>query len=360
MKKIILGILLLMILLLAACTSESGKGKQPGDTPESNDAGESESSSEEETAEDTYANVFPFTGEPTNDPVDHRALAVMVNNHSKARPQTGLSQADIVYELLAEGEITRFLAVFHSTIPDEVGPVRSARPYYFNLAKAHDAIYTYHGAANFIDEQIRNDGHDYLNGATYDNDGRLFKRDNTRKAPHNSYLLTEGVASVADRKGYESSRNIAPFTFTNEKTALNSGGKEVSDLKIIYSERFDSTVSYAYDSKDGKYMRYSDGKRTEERDDNVPIKLANVLIIETSHQVIDSAGRRDIDLISGGKGYLLQAGKLREITWKNESGRIIPYAGDEKAGMLPGRTWVNVIPSSPGLEQSVSYRVTGE
>ncbi|MFG6115489.1 DUF3048 domain-containing protein [Halobacillus sp. MO56] len=355
MKKYVMGVLLLLSLLLAACTNEETEGKEPADAPEK-ETQDSESYEKKEPEENTYSHVFPFTGEPTNETVDQRAIAVMVNNHSKARPQTGLSQADIVFELLAEGEITRFLAVFHSNIPDKIGPVRSARPYYFNLAKVHDAIYTYHGAAKFIDDQIRNDGHDYLNGATYDNDGKLFQRDNTRKAPHNSYMLTDGISPVIERKGYAASRQIEPYFYTDEESAETKNGKDASDLKIVYSKRFDVTVAYAYDEDKGRYLRYNDGKQTLEREGKTPIELDNVLIIETSHRVIDSAGRRDIDLNSGGKGYLLQKGKLHEVTWKNEAGRIIPYQGDKKIGLVPGQTWINVIPADPGLEHSVSYR----
>ncbi|WP_028784681.1 DUF3048 domain-containing protein [Thalassobacillus devorans] len=355
MNKYVMMLLLLLPLLLAACTSDETEGKEPADAPEkeTRDPG---NYGKEKPEENTYTNVYPFTGEPTNDTVDHRAIAVMVNNHSKARPQTGLSQADIVYELLAEGEITRFLAVFHSNIPDEIGPVRSARPYYFKLAKAHDAIYTYHGAAKFIDDQIRNDGHDYLNGAVYDNDGKLFRRDNTRKAPHNSYLLTDGIPAVIEQKGYTASHQIEPYFYTDENSKKTQNGKDVTDVKIVYSNRFGVTVAYEYDEDKERYIRYNDGKQTVEREGQTPIELDNVLIIETSHRVIDSAGRREIDLNTGGKGYLLQKGKLHEVTWKNDSGRIVPYQGKEKLGLVPGQTWVNVIPADPGLERSVSYR----
>ena len=88
--------------------------------PESSETSEQPEEKEVELAEEpeeeevTYDNVYPLTGEPTNEEVDHRVISVMVNNHAKARPQSGLSQADVVYEVLAEGQITRFLALYHS------------------------------------------------------------------------------------------------------------------------------------------------------------------------------------------------------------------------------------------------------
>src|SRR5690625_7813177 len=88
----------------------------------------------------------------------------MINNHPAARPQSGLSQADIVFEMLAEGNMTRFLAFFQSEQPEVVGPVRSAREYYFDLAEGYDALYVYHGAAKFINAMINDRYIVYLKG----------------------------------------------------------------------------------------------------------------------------------------------------------------------------------------------------
>src|SRR5699024_9177080 len=123
----------------------------------------------------------------------NRAIAVMINNHPQARPHAGLSKADIVFEILAEGDITRHLALFQSEQADVIGSVRSAREYYFELANGYDALYVYHGAANFVNDMIKSRKIEHLNGALYDNDGKLFKRESFRKAPHNSFLLFDGV-----------------------------------------------------------------------------------------------------------------------------------------------------------------------
>src|SRR5699024_10612055 len=130
--------------------------------------------------------TYPFTGLETTEEPNNRAVAVMVNNQIQARPQSGLHEADIVFELLAEGNITRFLALYQSTLPERVGPVRSAREYYFNIANGYDAIYVYHGAAKFVDKMIAERGIENLNAAQSDNDGELFVRESFRVAPHNS------------------------------------------------------------------------------------------------------------------------------------------------------------------------------
>lgn len=104
------------------------------------------------TDEDKAEQTYPFTGMKTKEDVTNRPVAVMVSNQEPARPQTGLANADIVMEMLTEGNVTRFMAIYQSTPPEVVGPVRSAREYFFDLADYYDAIYVYQGAAGFINE----------------------------------------------------------------------------------------------------------------------------------------------------------------------------------------------------------------
>src|SRR5690625_550991 len=151
-------------------------------------------------SDQTSKNTFPLTGINTDEGANRRAVGVMINNHPSARPQSGLSQADIVFEMLAEASITRFLALFQSEQPNMVGPVRSAREYYFELANDYDALYVYHGAAEFVNDMIVNRNIDHLNGSIYDNDGYLFKRESFRQAPHNSYLLFNTVYDESESK----------------------------------------------------------------------------------------------------------------------------------------------------------------
>ena len=84
---------------------------------------------------------YPLTGVSTDEEINARAVSVMVNNHPKARPQSGISKADVVYEILAESNITRFLAIYQSEFPENIGPIRSARDYYIELAKGYESLY---------------------------------------------------------------------------------------------------------------------------------------------------------------------------------------------------------------------------
>src|SRR5690606_38268173 len=131
MKKMSALFFLIFLLIFAASSDKeaSKEVEEPKDEPT-----DTEVETEVEPEEIEYKNVFPLTGIKTNEPVNNRIVGVMINNHSSARPQSGLSQADIVYEILAEGPITRFIAFYHSETPEVVGPVRSAREYYGKLA----------------------------------------------------------------------------------------------------------------------------------------------------------------------------------------------------------------------------------
>ncbi|GEN53731.1 DUF3048 domain-containing protein [Halobacillus faecis] len=342
---------LLVVLFLAACNKEAGAA-QPEETNEKETAvveqietEENVTVDEKEENEQAYTETFPLTGEPTSEEADHRALSVMVNNHPKARPQSGLSQADLVYEVLAEGQITRFLALFHSDIPDTIGPVRSARPYYFEIADGFHALYTYHGASMAINQKVARSGVDFLDGAMYDNNGWLFERSSDRAAPHNSYLLTEGVEQAVASKGYEAEGAPEALPFSGEGLY---DGTPVEDVQVTYGSR--TNVSFTYDEEKEQFLRSSDGEPTIDRLNGERIAADNVMIIETDHRIIDGAGRRAIDLTSGGNGFLLQKGKMKEVEWKNVNGRLLPYKDGSPLAFIPGKTWVNIIPGNAAVE----------
>lgn len=340
----------ILALVLAACAEQESSGEEtatPGDHSENKQDG----SAKKEQPESEF--VYPLTGEPADEPVTNRIVAVMINNLEPARPQSGLLEADIVYEFLAEGPITRLLALYQSEQPEVVGPVRSAREYYIETAKGHGALYVYHGAATFLEEELKKGWVDHLNGAYYDNDGHLFKREDFRVAPHNSYLLFDSVYEVAEKKGYEIEREHEPYSFLTESEISGISGDSANTVTVTYSSRPLEEVRFEYDPEREKYVRYNDGEKTIDLETKEEVTVDNIFIIETGHRVIDDALRRAIDLTSGGKGYLIHRGVAREVEWKNTDGRMLPYIDDRPAGFVPGKTWINIVPDSPGITQSV-------
>lgn len=288
------------------------------------------------------ANIYPLTGLPAEEPADNRIISVMINNHTAARPQSGLSEADIVFELLVEGNITRFLALYHSELPEVTGPVRSARKYYVDLANRYDTLYVYHGATDAINRLIEREGTDFLSGTYYDNDGHLFKRESFRVAPHNSYLQMNAVYDVAEEKGYPTTAAYEPLPFLDEEEIAAIDGEPAHHIEISYGTQ--DHVEFIYDSASGNYKRYSGGSETVELDSGEAITADNVFIIEAAHDFNNESGHRIIDTESGGSAYLIQKGKVQPAEWKSEGGRIVPAIDGETIGFVPGKTWINVIP----------------
>ena len=346
MKKRWFGFLFL-ILTLTACNSE------PKDVGEHNGNQTGNGVKEEEGITD-LATLYPLTGLPSKEESTDRSVTVMVNNHPDARPQTGLTDADIVYEVLAEGEVTRFLAVFQSTKPKVVGPVRSSRDYYIELAKGFNSLYIAHGYSPEAKKLLTNGYIDNLNGMEYD--GTLFKRSSDRVAPHNSYISFANIEKGAKENNYSLSGAPEPLVFLKTKELEEIEGEEATSISINYGTNPSFNSQFLYEKDVQKYIRFSNGEQTVDNETNASVAVDNVFIIETSHKVMDSKGRKEIDLTSGGNAYLLQQGKWQEVNWKNIDGRLLPFKGDKQIGFIPGKTWVNIIPASPGLKSAVTLK----
>ncbi len=138
--------------------------------------------------------TYPLTGIGTMEQLDRRVIGVTINNHPAARPQSGIGDADIVYEVLSEGEITRLVALFHSQLPERVGPVRSSRPYHIDLVNGYNGLLVTHGWSPEAERLLNGGSADFLNGLFYD--GTLFQRSTDRKAPHNSYITFDNIFQV--------------------------------------------------------------------------------------------------------------------------------------------------------------------
>ncbi|MCA1032918.1 DUF3048 domain-containing protein [Bacillus timonensis] len=345
------------MLLISACSSAketNNTDKVVVEKPKQEQKEEvTEEEKEEEEKEEEFKYVYPFTGVGIHEESLQRPIAVMINNHPAARPQSGLHKADIVFEVLAEGDVTRFLAVFQSESPKIIGPVRSARDYYIDLSQGLDAFYVAHGWSPEAQSILSSGKVDNLNGLFYD--GSLFWRAKHRKAPHNSYTSIENIEKGADKKGYNMELSNKPYAFLTDKEAEVIEGLDAKKVKVSYSSRSTFTNEYVYNSEKKKYERFSNNEQTIDRETEEPVLLDNILIVEMKHKVIDSYGRREVNLTSGGNGYLLQRGKAIEIEWKNVDGRFLPFKDGQELGFVQGKTWVSIIPTSPGLSGSVSF-----
>jgi hypothetical protein len=326
------------LLIISACACSNKEDQRSATSEETNQ--------QEETVvvevEDKI--VSPLTGlEVEEGKIEQRPVAVMINNHPQARPQSGLHKADVVYEALAEGMITRFLAIYQSEIPDVIGPVRSARDYYVELSKGFNALYISHGWSPSAKEKLEAGEADYLNGLFYD--GTLFWRADHRKAPHNSYISNENIVKGAEVNHFEMTTEVEPFAFLSEEEVVNLEGEQANKFVIKYDKSQIWHATYEYNQTEHIYNRYSGNEQTVDLESKEPITLSNILVVEMDHDVIDDDGRREIDLTSGGKAILLQNGLKQDVEWENRDGRIIPVKNGEIVKFVPGRIWINIVPN---------------
>nr|WP_106781418.1 DUF3048 domain-containing protein [Lysinibacillus timonensis] len=334
--------------LLAACGNEQNENNETTD--------ESQVSPEQSVVKEEVVlpYITPFTGERVANKVTTRPILVTINNHPAARPQSGLASADVVYEMLAEGDVTRLLALYQSEIPEDLGPIRSARDYFIEIAEGLDAFYIAHGYSPEAQSMLYNGIVDNINGMNYD--GTLFKRSKDRYAPHNSYISGENVKLGAEKVGASLLyQKKVSYTYYEKEESV-SVGLPANNIEINYSNFDDFNSSYTYNSSSNTYSRESGDEVTTDYLTNEPIALANVLFFEMNHSIIDSAGRRELDLTSGGTAYLFQNGYMREVQWENNDGVLKAVEADgSDVKLVPGKTWIHFVPTKPGIETSVTY-----
>src|SRR3989344_5530995 len=194
-----------------------------------------------------------FTEADSKSFIGTRPLAVMINNHVDARPQSGLVYADLVYEIVAEGGITRFLTFFLSKTPEKIGPVRSTREYYLVLVKEiGDAMLMHIGwspqALVAIESwPVRSLGRG----------GGTFWRDNSRNVATEHTAYTNGVElrKVGADLGWDGQRQFDAWKFKNDKEG-SAFAPSATNITIDFWYKGDFTAVFKYDEQSNSYLRF--------------------------------------------------------------------------------------------------------
>lgn len=285
-----------------------------------------------------------------------RPIAVTINNLHKALPQSGISQADIYYEALAEGEITRLIAVFQEFTSEKIGPVRSAREYFTYFALDNDALYIHHGGSETGYAAIRNRGVDDLDGMS---DRTAFWRDETRANQpgmyeHSSYVSSSGILESWQNEGYEMNRDPqerAMFLFHKEDKEIENG---TSGQKVTLPYSTYQVSQFFYNQEESVYERYQTDEPQIDEETGEVLTVKNILIQTAPTSVIDGEGRRSIELVGEGEGVYITLGKSQPIRWRKSSYDSPTRWYDEDGRELilnPGKTWICVYPT--GAEYTV-------
>lgn len=347
MKKLFILSILLLGITLSGCGKEE-TATQP-ETPPAPQAETPVPQQPEEPAKPTFNYTAPLTGLGTNEELPKRIVMVMINNAPQARPQSGLDKADIVYEILAEGAVTRFVGIYHSQKPEIIGPVRSIRPYYVDIGSGFDAIMVHAGGSPDALHTLNSKGMAHMDEIY--NAGPSFWRESFRKAPHNLYTDLDKLWKGAKSLGFRMEAEIPELTFA--EGSQEAVGNPAKKINVSYTSQYE--VSYEYDENQKRYKRFTMGKPHIDLTTKEQLSTVNLLVLSSTHKILDKEGRRDVDVFGPGKGYLFQRGKAQEITWERKGGLIRAYADGKEISLYPGSTWINMIPNKPPLNQSVKF-----
>jgi hypothetical protein len=312
-----------------------------------------ESPTETTTPTPSAAFLAPLTGLPIDKEVTNRPFSVMINNLAPARPQSGLTQADTVWELLAEGGITRLVAVFQSKeFTDPIGPIRSIRPYFIQVGEFYSGVLVHVGASNDAFAILRSQHKEDLDEIT--NAGAYFYRDKSRKAPHNVYSTLEKLRAGAAKRKYEATAAVPILTFDKAPAQLaNAAAATQIEIKFMLS---DYKVSYTYDSAKAVYSRFINAKPHIDKNNNEQLTATNLVVLAAKHVTYDDVGRLEVDLNSGGDAMLFQNGKAISCKWEHKKGDMIRLMKNGKElPFLPGVTYYHVVPNSTALDKHVTF-----
>ena len=273
----------------------------------------------------------------------YKPVAVMIENTVPARPQKGLGQADIVYEVLVENaSMTRFMCVFNDNMPKTAGPVRSSRPYYIDLADEFGGAYCFFGGPEYKPASIytrleKSPLKIVANGIT-GKWGKYYWRSKDKAAPHNVYTDLTRIAEL-----FEELPAAKHFLFDAAATPV---GDDVTKIEVPYNKSTLDTV-YTYDAASKKYLRSVNGKPFVDGLDNQQIAVTNVIVQNTKLEFTgDYKGRVEISFIGKGEADVFTAGKHIKATWEKKSAAeptVYRDSNGKEIVLQPGNTWVQVV-----------------
>jgi Protein of unknown function (DUF3048) N-terminal domain/Protein of unknown function (DUF3048) C-terminal domain len=307
---------------------------------------------EEVNVEEKEKYVSPLTGMEVADEqtTKKQITGIMIENSPESRPQSGLDKAGVVYEAIAEGGVTRFLALFQESEPDYIGPVRSARPYYVEWAYAFDASYAHVGGSPEglarIKELGVKDLDQFYNSSSY-------WRESSRYAPHNVYTSSARMAELNTKKGFTSSTFNAWQRKIDVAQTPTANTIDFSVSGPTYSPRF------VYDAATNSYKRFQSNKPhnvlAKDKKTTTQITPKVIIALVLKQGLKDDGYHTDYITTGSGKMFVFQDGIVSVGTWSRTIDKA-NYTFTDKYG-LPmklnaGQTWVTAV----GAEGAVNYK----
>lgn len=278
-----------------------------------------------------------------------------IPNDFAARPQAGLGSADMVWEMLAEGGITRYMAVFHSEEANQVGPIRSARLSDLHYAPMLRGILSHVGASQIVLQRVRAAA---ARGEFIEADQFLYSgfytRVGSRAAPQNVYTSTGRIREAAKAAGDSGGVDVPALRFHREGSLGGAGRPEDAANRVSIPYLGAMALIYQYDPGAGGYTRAQAGVTTIDAATGKPVVATNVVVIHTEITpqpgiIEDALGALSLDIRSTGTGKvsIFNADRRYDGTWSREGTEMYRFTDPSGSPipLLPGQTWVHVVPT---------------
>ncbi len=294
----------------------------------------------------TCAYRHPLTGACLErDPYDGAlppVYAVMVENSRDAWPQAGLLESFLVFEVPTEANIPRLLAFYHGidASVDRIGPVRSARPYFIDLATPFQSLYAHVGGSPAAVADLKTTT-DVLNLDEMANQYQ-FWRDSSRAMPHNVYTATDLLAQGLTKRYPEKTEWSYP-TYTFKDDAPSGLAQDV----IVEFGAPSYQVTWRYEAERNQYLRWHNSSEHTTEDGHT-IAANNVVVMSAEIAVLDNVGRLDIETVGEGEARVMQDGRIIQSTWKRASVDELVRFYDESGAEIAlngGATWIEIVPT---------------
>ena len=305
----------------------------------------------------------PLTGEVLPALCENRPYAVVFNNIQAAMPQYGISNADILCEVLAEGGITRCLGIFHDISDTEAfGSIRSARPYFIQLAQGFDAILVHAGASEEGNTYLKNSGWNNIDGVLGTNASKYFYRDKDRlnagySLEHTLFIKSTGIQTYAEKLGYATTRpGGVDFGWQFGGSSALAGEAAGSITVYFGSGARSKSTSLVYDADDSLYYASQHGAAHIDGATGQQLSYRNVLVLKTGvKNQGDSAGHLTITTTGSGSGYYACDGRLISIKWSRKS-VTDPFIFTTEDGapivLGVGKTYLAIVPTNALFKNS--------
>lgn len=289
----------------------------------------------------------PLTGVKVKDEkaTKRTVTAIMLENSPDARPQSGLKEAGVVFEAIAEGGITRFNALYQESRPKLIGPVRSLRPYYVEWAAAFDPSVAHVGGSARALKMIRNGNY----GRDIDQffSPNAYWRASDRYAPHNVYTSFERLDALNKSKGFTTS-SFDGFPRVDAKPAAKPNATRVA----IDVSSHSYNVNYTYNKKSNTYSRSQGGAPHNDREKGRIAPKVAIVIKVPQTTVFEDGSRESYKVIGSGQAFIFQNGTVQKATWKKSGAKSqLTFIDSEKEPieLVRGQTWITAIGNDRGV-----------